>query len=222
MPVIESQFVNIAIATVASSKISVLRLNYQEQIYDLVRVFATHPLEPPESGLPARIQQQLLQLLGVAVGDATRNLENGYLLVREAGYYSLWQLERSHLARQSEPEEASKLALQQASIWLFQELWLQLDELLGDRQLQLLSEQLIAVTPHVRSWVDLDRLATIDPLTAEELRSWSQGDSIAFTQKLYHLTQKKLGHQFGTKLTIEIVRAMPDALGQVLASVLNI
>ncbi len=228
MPVIESQLVKIGIATIAGGKKSVLRLNYQSQLYDLVRVFAIHKLESTALSLPDRIEQKLQQSLGVRSSDAViKALANGYLLVREIGYYSLWQLARTtstvaDSSVRSEREGAGKFALQQASIWLFQELWLQLDELLGDRQLQLLSKSLIAITPHVRSWVDLDRLSTLDPLTAQELTTWSEEDSIAFTRELYHLTQKKLGHEFGTKLTIEIVRSMPDALSQTLARVLNL
>jgi hypothetical protein len=228
MPVIESQLVKIGIATIVGGEKSVLRLNYQAQIYDLVRVFAIHKLESTDPNLPERIAKQLQQSLGVRSRDAViSSLANGYLLVREIGYYSLWQLARTALtvansSVRSDREGAGKLALQQASIWLFQELWLQLDELLGDRQLQLLSESLISITPHVRSWVDLDRLSTLDPLTAEELTAWSEEESIAFTRQLYHLTQKKLGHEFGTKLTIEIVRSMPDSLSQIVERVLNL
>ena len=228
MSVIESQLVKIGIAASASGEKSVLRLNYRSQIYDLVRVFAIHKLESTDPSLPERIEQQLQQALGVRSRDAVINsLANGYLLVREIGYYSLWQLDRTTLTVADfsinfDRQGAGKLALQQASIWLFQELWFQLDELLGDRQLQLLSESLISVTPHVRSWVDIDRLSTLDPLTAKELTSWSEADSIAFTRQLYHLTQKKLGHEFGTKLTIEIVRSMPDLLRQTLERVLNL
>jgi hypothetical protein len=225
MPVIESQLVKIGIAASAGGEKSVLRLNYRSQIYDLVRVFATDRLEPSDASLPAPIARQLQQSLGVDSHDAViKLLANGYLLVRERGYYSLWQIDRVNSAMVNDPDRSAteKLAFQQASIWLFQELWLQLDELLGDRQLQLLSESLISVTPHVRSWVDLDRLSTLDPLTAEELTSWSEEDTIAFTRQLYHLTQRKLGHEFGTKLTIEIVRSMPDSLSQILERVLNL
>jgi hypothetical protein len=220
MPVIESQLVKIGIAASAGGEKSVLRLNYRSQIYDLVRVFASHQLEPTDASLPEPIANQLQRSLGVNSRAAVVELlANGYLLVREIGYYSLWQLDRVNSAKENDGE---KLALQQASLWLFQELWLQWDELLGDRQLHLLSEDLVSIAPQVRSWVDLDRLATLDLATTQELSSWSETDSIAFARQLYHLTQKKLGHQFGTKLTGEIVRSMPDALSQKLAHVLNL
>ncbi len=220
MPVIESQFVKIGIATSAGGEKSVLRLNYRAQIYDLVRVFASRQLEPTDSSVPEPISRQLQRSLGVNSHAAVVELlANGYLLVREIGYYSLWQLDRANSAIGN---DAEKLALQQASIWLFQELWLQWDELLGDRQLHLLSEDLVSIAPQVRSWLDLDRLATLDLTTPQEFSSWSETDSIAFARQLYHLTQKKLGHQFGTKLTTEIVRSMPDALSQKLAHILDL
>ncbi len=229
MSVIESQLVKIGIAASASGEKSVLRLNYRSQIYDLVRVFAIHHLETTGTSIPEPIAQQLQRLLGADSRDAVKNLlASEYLFVRESGYYSLWQMDRvsatslDDVWQADERAGAEKLGLQQASIWLFQELWLQWDELLGDRQLHLLSEDLVEIAPHVRSWVDLDRLATIDLATTQELTAWSERDAIAFVRQLYHLTQKKLGHRFGTELTIEIVRSMPDALSQKLENILNL
>jgi hypothetical protein len=225
MPVIESQSVKIGIAASAGGEKSVLRLNYRSQTYDLVRVFATHHLEPTDVTIPKPIVDRLQRSFGVNSPDAvTKLLAEEYLLVREIGYYSLWQLDRSTsvMAKAADRSAAEKLALQQASIWLFQELWLQWDELLGDRQLHLLSEDLVDIAPQLRSGVEVDRLAQLDLATTQALISWSETDSIAFARQLYHLTQKKLGHQFGTKLISEICRSMPDELGQKLVRVLNI
>jgi hypothetical protein len=225
MPVIESQLVKIEIAASAGGEKSVLKLNYRSQTYDLVRVFATHHLEPSDPIVPAPIAHQLQRSFGVNSPDAvTKLLADGYLLVREIGYYSLWQLDRvnSVMVNDIDRVAAQRLALQQASIWLFQELWLQWDELLGNRQLHLLSQDLVDIAPQLHSWVDIDRLATIDLATTQSSISWSETDSIAFARQLYHLTQKKLGHQFGTKLTSEIVRSMPDDLRPQLAHILNL
>jgi hypothetical protein len=224
MPVIESQLVKIGIATSAGGEKSVLRLNYRSQTYDLVRVFATHHLEPSAAIVPEPIVHQLQQSFGVnSPNAAIELLANGYLLVREIGYYSLWQIARLNSSRNDADLSATKsLALQQASIWLFQELWVQWDELLGDRQLQLLSEDLIDFAPQLRSWADLDRLAKIDLATTTESLSWSESESIAFARQLARLTQKKLGHQFGTDLIGEIIRSMPDDLSQKLVRVLNL
>lgn len=225
MSVIESQSVKIGIATSAGGEKSVLRLSYRSQTYDLVRVFATHQLEPTNASIPAPIVDRLQQSFGVNSPDAViKLLANGYLLVREIGYYSLWQLDRINLGMGNDADRsaATKLALQQASLWLFQELWLQWDELLGERQLHLLSEDLVDVAPQLNSPVDIERLAKLDLATTQSPISWSAPDSIAFARQLYHLSQKKLGHQFGTTLIGEILRSMPEDLGQKLAHILNI
>jgi hypothetical protein len=224
MPVIESQLVKIGIATSASGEKSVLRLNYRSQIYDFVRVFGSDRLAPTATSLPEPIAHKLQQSLGVNSGEAAIELlTTEYLLVREVGYYSLWRIDRvnSPIANDVDRSIAEKLALQQASIWLFQELWLQWDELLGDRQLHLLSEDLVDLVPQIRDRSDLDRLATMELVNTHGSLSWTEADSISFIRQLYHLTQKKLGHQFGSELTDEIVRSMPDALRQKLERILR-
>jgi hypothetical protein len=224
MPVIESKSVKIEITTSASGEKSILRLNYRSQMYDFVRVFGTERLEPIATNLPTSIAQKLQQSLGANSPAAVIELlATEYLLVREVGYYSLWQIDRltATTANVVDRSAAERVALQQASIWLFQELWLQWDELLGDRQLQLLSEDLVELVPQIRSVADLDRLATLDLAHPHTHISWTETESISFARQLYQLTQKKLGHQFGAELTSEIVRSMPDVLQRKLASIIN-
>ncbi len=235
MPIIECQLVNIEIDTIADGGKSVLRLNYRGQRYDFARAFATDRLDPATAGLPPeRIQRQVNRSIGAdELTTDCQLFDRGYLLVREIGYYSLWQIDltasTSAATQQFAPpqvqidrqDRAKKLGLQQASIWLFQELWLQLEDQLGDRQLQLASEKLIAVVPQIRTWVDLDRLSTLDPLTADELSAWSETDWIVFDRQLYQFAQKKLGQQFAISLTNEIVRSMPEQLNSTLANILN-
>ena len=235
MSIIDPQLVNIEIYTLPSDAHSVtpearlrqrkseLRLNYQGQSYDLVRVFASHKLE--------RAKQQLQQLVlsqshysNAIDGDAvsSRAIER-YLMVREVGYYSLWEidstLDRSNPNQQSEREI---LELQQASIWLFQELWLQWQDLVGAKQLRVFAKNLLTVTPQLQSWVDLDRLLLLDPLTIVKLEDWSKLDSIAFVRQLDRLTQQKIGQQLGKKLTIDIIQGMPESLRSRLTDILDI
>ncbi len=217
MSIIDPQLVNIEIANLPGERKSGLRLNYRGQIYDLVQAFATHKRE--------RAEQQLQQLIEVDANAVKRSTTDRYLLVQEVGYYSLWKLDlklnRSILNYQAE-RDREILELQQASIWLFQELWLQWQDLLGAKQLQIFAEYLVANTPQLKSEVDLDQLLILDPLATAQLAVWSELDSIAFTRQLYQLTQKKIGHQFGTKLTIDIIQAMPDSLRLVLIDILGI
>ena len=112
--------------------------------------------------------------------------------------------------------------MQQASIWLFQELWLQWEELLGERQLQIFADNLLGINSLLRARADLDRLLSLDPLASEPLDSWVQADFIAFDRQLCDLTQKKMGQQFGNKLTIDIIESMPDLLRSISIDILDI
>ena len=82
---------------------------------------------------------------------------------------------------------------------------------MGARQLQLFTKELLAVTPQIQAEVDLDRLLALDPLGLARL-GWSKQDFMTFDRQLYQFAQKKMGRQFGTQLTIDIIQAMPDSL----------
>jgi hypothetical protein len=225
MSIIDPHLVNIEIAPHPEDGRSVLRLNYHQQIYDLVRVFASHKIERAEQ----KLQQAISILEGFAnesSGDrVNQSTTDRYILVGEVGYYSLWKLDltlNSASCNWKSKREAEVLELQQASIWLFQELWLQWQDLLGDKQLEVFTEDLLTVIPQIQSGVDLDRLLAIEPLGTARLAAWSAIDLIKFDRQLYHLTQKKIGRQFGTELTIEIIQTMPERLRSTLIYILDI
>lgn len=209
MAIIDAPLVNIELSTLAGNLGSTLQLNYHRQRYDLVQAFASHKLE---------LAQQRWQQ--IAVDNA---VSGRYLMVREVGYYSLWMLDPSVnpvcLIREYNNHN---LKLQQASIWLFQELWLQWQELLGERQLQIFADNLLYVNSLLRSRADLDRLLSLDPLASQPLDGWVQADFIAFDRQLCDLTQKKMGQQFGNKLTIDIIESMPDSLRTISIDILDI
>ncbi|NJR31978.1 MAG: hypothetical protein HC778_02775 [Chamaesiphon sp. CSU_1_12] len=189
MSIIAPQSVKIEICTLGEDRRSQLRLNYGGQIYNLVQAFATRHRE--------RAERQLQQLI---THDREANelvTSDRYLLVPEVGYYSLWELDRAiqptvAVARQFEGDGELASILQQSTIWLLQELWLQLTDLLGAKQLPIFSATLVKVTPQLQSWVDLDRLLALDPLTTVKLSSWSDADFIALTRQIYHLPKKNL------------------------------
>ncbi len=216
MSIIASQSVDIEISTLPDDRYSRLRLNDRGHIYNLLQAFAIPKLD--------RAQQQLQQLIELDRDPVSSSNPNRYLLILEVDYYSLWELDRS-IATSSLNEriddERIELELQQASIWLFQELWLQWQDLLGARQLQLFTKELLAVTPQIQAEVDLDRLLALDPLGLARL-GWSKQDFMTFDRQLYQFAQKKMGRQFGTQLTIDIIQAMPDSLQLTLSKVLGI
>jgi hypothetical protein len=209
MAIIDAPLVKIEISILDRNLGSTLQLNYHGQRYDLVQAFASHKLELAQQ----RWQQQ------IAVDDT---VSGRYLLVREVDYYSLWRLDRSvNPACLIRAYNHHNLELQQASIWLFQELWLQWQDLLGEGQLHIFADDLLDLNLPLRSRADLDRLLSLDPLADEPLSSWTQADFIAFDRQLSDLTQHKMGQKFGHKLTIEIIESMPDSLRAILTDTLN-
>ena len=216
MSIIASQSVDIEISTLPDDRHSRLRLNDRGHIYNLIQAFAITKLD--------RAQQQLQQLIELDRDPVSSSNPNRYLLIREVDYYSLWELDRSiatsSLNDRIDDERETILELQQASIWLLQELWLQWQDLLGARQLQVFAKDLLAVTPQIHAEGDLDRLLALDPLDLARL-GWSKQDFMTFDRQLYQLAQKKMGRQFGTQLTIDIIQAMPDSLQITLSEVLG-
>jgi hypothetical protein len=204
MSIVEQQLVDIEIVTIPGKKRSDLRLNYQGQTYYLHQAFAEKKL--------AQAQHQWQQLK-LAHGDR-------YLLVREVGYFSIWELDRQeekihHILNnvsESAIQMSIELELQQASLCFFQELWLRLEDLIGSRQLQLLSTNLFTVVPHVQSVLDLDRLLQLDPLSNDRLEPWTEEDLIIFNRQLERLTQQKLGKQFGAELVLDVIQSIPEPL----------
>ena len=217
MVIIDAPLVNIEIPILSDNQISRLRLNYHQQQYDLVQAFASHKLELAQQ----RWQQQIA--VDPAVSDAdSEHLSQQYLLVREVGYYSLWVLDRVVNPASENRGSNRNLGLQQASIWLFQEIWLQWQDLLGERQLQIFADNLLAANSLLRSRADLDRLLSLDPLSSEQLDHWESADFIRFDRQLCDLTQKKMGQQFGTKLITDMIESMPDLLQSTLIDVLDL
>jgi hypothetical protein len=208
MAIIDAPLVNIEISSRTEDHDARLRLNYQRQRYDLVQVFASHKL---------KLAQQRWQQIAIDPSTPDR-----YLLVREVGYYSLWVMDQILNSSNPNRESHHNLGLQQASIWLFQELWLQWQDLLGERQLQLFADNLLAANSLLRSMSDLDRLLILDPLSSEPLGDWERSDLIRLDRQLCDLTQKKMGQQFGHKLTTDIIESMPDSLRSTLIDALDL
>lgn len=209
MSILDQQLVNIAIVTSAGGIGSELRLEYRGQVYQFYQAFAMPKLD---GSIMMAEEERIIQKCPQLVGKSAEQ----YLLVRETGYYSLWEI---GLAAQ---KTSIEIYLQQASIWLFQELWLRLQDLMGVRQLQTLADSLLLATPAAQVWLDLDQLLMLDPLSSNRLNGWLEDDFREFDRQLYHLTQSKLGHKFITELATEILEAMPTELQLILANILNI
>lgn len=209
MTIVDQQLVNIEIIASTKGIGSELSLKYQSQAYRLYQAFALSKLD--ELGTIDR-EERIIQQCPKLVGETASQ----YLLVRETAYYSLWE------KILTVPEISIEIEIQQASIWLFQELWFRLEDLLGAKQLQGLANILLDATPVAKEWSDLDRLLRLDPASSSKLVEWQEDDFVEFTGQLYHLTQSKLGHKFVTEITVEIITTMPTRLQALLVNTLNI
>jgi hypothetical protein len=218
MSIVEQQLVDIEIVTSPGQKRANLQLNYQGETYHLCQAFAMPKL--------AQAQAQWQQL----------RLTHGerYLLVREVGYYSLWESDSDSLKEQC-PDRSDRAEvetqldrsaslqieeLRQASLCFFQELWLRLNDLIGTRQLQFVSNNLLTIVPHLKSSADVDRLLDLDS-ERDRLTDWAEAELIRFDRELYQLAQKKLGKQFASELIVDIITSMPDRLRLKLEQIFN-
>ncbi len=238
-PQLVNQLINIEISPLLDQPQSTLRLYCQDQSYDLIQAFAVHKID--------RAEQKLHQLRRIDRQQGNSNLADRYVLIREEKYFSLWEISRSlpvqmimattfsvdhpsqvpaNFAGTNQQSPQPSLILQQASVWLFQELWLQWQELLGTGQVSVFAKNLLTLIPQVQAWADLDRLLALDPLNSDQLAAhlitWSKLDLAMFDRQLYQLTQKKMGQQFGTKLTLEIIESMPANLRSALLEILDL
>ena len=209
LAIIDAPSVRIELSNLPDDRSLGLRLTYHGQKYNLVQAFASHKLE--------LAQQQLQRQI-----DTAKSGQDRYLLVQELGYYSLWVLDPLVNLAEATRVSIGDLELQQASILLLQELWSQWQDLLGERQLQILVDHLLAANLRLKSRADLDRLLDLDALGGDRLDGWEPADFSRFDRQLCQLTRQKLGQQFGTKLTVDIIDTMPDSWRSILLEVLDI
>jgi hypothetical protein len=214
MSIIDRQLVKIEIAKVAVRQTSELKLNYQDQKYNLVQAFASHKLE--------LFRSRLQQLIDTNNRSVNLKLPDRYVAIREEHYYSIWAIDLTESQADIWQQSQRDLELQQASIWLFQELWIQCQELLGANQLQVFVENLSSVNPQLKFLAEIDGLLDCDPLSSTILADWTRSDVSEFDRQLYQLVQKKIGREFATTLTIDIIRSMPNSLqSQLLELIIN-
>jgi hypothetical protein len=213
MSTIAAESFAIALVTLPGDRYSQLRLDRDGRTYDFVRVFSDK-----QSDLARQYLQQLSQ------AAAARSATDLYILVREAKCYSLWKQQQTSMSIDAnEPlPQADLLTLQQASLCLFQELWVQWEDLLGTQQLQIFARALSIAIPQLAERADIDRLLNLDPLAAQALDGWTAADWLALDRQLYRLTQKKMGDRFGSNTIAEIIDSLPAHLAPILTDLGNI
>ena len=214
MSIIDRKLVTIEISPIAGKQTGGLRLNYQDQTYDLVQAFASQQRE--------LVQRRLQQLIDANNSGVNLAMPDRYLAIHEEHYYSIWVVSLTQNQANILQQSQRDLELQQASIWLFQELWFQCQDLLGVQQLQVLIDNLLMANPHIQSLRDVDLLLGLDPSSSVMLMNWIPSDFVGLDRQLYQLIQKKIGREFGRTLTTDIIQSMPDSLRSILVDILDI
>jgi hypothetical protein len=214
MSIIDRKLVKIEISKVAGKQTSGLKLNYQDQKYNLVQAFASHKLE--------LVRSRLQQLIEANSRNINLDLPDRYLAIQEEHYYSIWVIDLTQIQADILQQSQLDLELQQATIWLFQELWLQCQDLLGTKQLQVFIDDLLMKNSQLKSLKEIELLLGCDPLNSTMLVNWTRSELSGFDRQLYQLIQKKIGREFGTRLTIDIIESMPTSLRSILADILEL
>ena len=214
MSMIDRELVKIEISKIVGNQSSRLVANYQDQKYNLVQAFSSHKLELVRSRL-----QQLVEANNYKLNLA---LPDRYLVIREEHYYSIWGIDLTQIQADTLQQSQRDLELQQASIWLFQELWMQCQDLMGTQQLQIFIHDLLMVNPQLKSLEDIERLLGYDRFNSMMLVNWTSADFQRLDRQLYQLVQKKVGREFGMRLTKEIIQSMPISLRSILVDILEL
>jgi hypothetical protein len=191
MLIIDRQIVEIDFVPAAGANSDLLRLTYRQQSYDFVQAFSIDKLTA-----------------AINAYQTIRGSDiDGFLLIREAKYYSLWRLVRGLVSPPIACLPITKL--QRSGLWFFQELWLRLDDLLGNQQVQVIGQNLLASVPQIPSWEGLEMVLEIDPSTMTEPQIWTDRDIITVVRLIHGLTQTKLGDRFTTEIIESILLDMP-------------
>jgi hypothetical protein len=194
MLIIDRQDVDICSVPAVGGSGEVLQLIYQQENYAFIQAFSSENLTTATNQY---------QKLIVNSGDLL-------LLIREDEYYSLWRAELDRTAPSFIPVKIT--GSQRSGLWLVQELWLRLEDLVGPNQVRTIGEDILKTVSKLQSWEEIERLLSIDPLTTIELAELTDRDLEIIVNLLYSCTQRKLGQQFTTEMVEAILLDLPPEI----------
>jgi hypothetical protein len=173
-----------------------LELRYREKTYTLVRVYAKERVDK---------FKQFVTTIDPIYHDR-------YIIIEESKFHSLWQITDLDLERErQEQERESTKYLLQANCWFLREIWQQLAEAIGNKQMQEWRERLLKVVPQISSIQELEKLAT-EPIALVNPEPWTLRDAIAFSHQLDRSIKTKFDRQFAQEVVAEIIADMPARL----------
>lgn len=179
-------------------------LQYQGQTFRLISVFGASQEEEARSFWR----------------DLTDNRGKACVLLEEPERYSVWgkvrldQLAAGDGSEAQEAGEETKPAFIQASLLLLQAVYIDIEDLLGARQVNLFQKELANVFhqwrfPQTDSSQAIEQLLTVDPLSSSQIPSWQEHHLHTLLQELYRLGKEHFGNANFTERVMDALQDMP-------------
>lgn len=178
-------------------------LQYQGQTFRLISVFSASQEEEAKAFWR----------------DLTDNRGKACVLLEEPERYSVWGKVRLDQIMGDEAGTAAELETEpsfvQACLLLLQAVYIDIEDLLGDRQVALFQDELTAVFqkgrfPQAATPDAVNQLLTIDPLASLQVPPWQEHHLNTLLQELYRLGKDHFGNANFTGRVMDALQDLPD------------
>jgi hypothetical protein len=177
-------------------------LKYQDQSFRLIGVFAANQAEEARNFWR----------------DLTDNQGKFCILLEEPERHSIWgRIRLEQLGSEEDAvADARMIPLAQACLILLQTVYLDIEDLLGNRQAKQFQKDIAQIFvewkfPQADSPAAVERLLTqLDPLDAAKVPPWEEHHLITLLQELYRLGKDYFGNTSFAEEVEDILQDMPD------------
>lgn len=174
-------------------------LNYQDQIFRLISVFAANQKDEAKNFWQ----------------DLTDNQGKFCILLEEPERFSIWGRIRKEDIGNDSIADKKVIPFTQACILLLQTIYFDVEDLLGSRQAKLFEDDIGKVFqqwhfPQAENPKDVKKLLDNDPLASLKVPSWEEHHLITLLQELYRIGKAYFGNENFAEGIGEILRDMPD------------
>lgn len=180
-------------------------LTYQGQTFRLISVFQAAQEEEAKSFWR----------------DLTDNRGKACVLLEEPERFSVWgKIHLDQLTAEASPEPQSRKgeaspAFVQASLLLLQSVYMDIEDMLGTRQLNVFHKEITVVFqqghfPQTESPDAINQILKVDPLEALQVPPWREQHLVALLQELHRLGKQHFGNASFTRRVMESLQDMPS------------
>jgi hypothetical protein len=180
-------------------------LKYQGQAFRLINVFQAAQEEEAKSFWR----------------DLTDNRGKACILLEEPERYSVWgKIHLDQLTAEPAPEPQTSKggvspAFVQAALLLLQSVYMDIEDMLGARQLKVFHKEISTIFqqgrfPQTESAVAIAQILKVDPLESLEVPQWREQHLVTLLQELHQLGKKHFGNASFTRRVMESLQDMPS------------